>query len=184
MAQRALRDGKKLTYDTYMEYGEWVNTPETIESGDAHQVVVEEISPDYVMRITRCPWHVQFKAMGLTDAGHEYCAHLDAAICHGFNPLLTYIVERTLHKSDCCLHRILDTHFKENPNRPKKKEYLHNFEYHCAHSYWAYREVTAAVWGVRGEAVNLKVLEDFAAEYGREMADTLMTYRYVNFNVC
>ena len=28
MAQRAIRDGKELTYETYCQYGEWVNTEE------------------------------------------------------------------------------------------------------------------------------------------------------------
>ena len=28
MAQRAIRDGKPLTYETYCQYGEWVNTEE------------------------------------------------------------------------------------------------------------------------------------------------------------
>jgi hypothetical protein len=184
MAQRALRDGKELTYETYMEYGEWENTPEILESGCANQSTVEEISPNYVIRITRCPWHLQFKEMGLIDAGHEYCQHLDSAMCLGFNPYLTYQVERTLHKSDCCIHRILNTNFKTKPNVVKKKEYLRGFEYHCAHSYWAYSEVTAAVWGGLGETLNAKVLTDFAAEYGQEAADTLSGYRYVNFNVC
>jgi hypothetical protein len=184
MAQRALRDGKELTYETYMEYGEWVNTPEIIESGCSNQSTVEETSPDYVMRITRCPWHSQFKEMGLVEAGHEYCEHLDAAICRGFNPYLTYEVERTLHKSDCCIHRVRDTNFREKPNIVKKKEYLYSFEYHCAHSYWAYDEVTAAVWMGRGVIINTKVLENFAEEYGQEMADILYGYRYVNFNVC
>ncbi|MDR1623349.1 MAG: L-2-amino-thiazoline-4-carboxylic acid hydrolase [Synergistaceae bacterium] len=184
MAQRALRDGKKLTYETYMEYGEWVNTPEIIEKGCANQASVEEISPDYVIRITRCPWHLQFKEMGLVEAGHEYCKHLDSAICRGFNPYLTYQVEQTLHKSEYCIHRILGTNYKETPNVAKKKEYLRGFEYHCAHSYWAYAEVTSAVWGARGDMIGVKALEDFAKEYGQESADVLSSYRYVNFNVC
>jgi hypothetical protein len=145
MAQRALRDGKELTYETYMEYGEWVNTPEIIESDCANQSAVEEISPNYVIRVTRCPWHLQFKKMGLAEAGHEYCQHLDSAICRGFNPYLTYRVEQTLHKSDCCIHRVLGTNFKTEPNVVKRREYLRGFEYHCAHSFWAYSEVTAAV---------------------------------------
>lgn len=57
------------------------------------------------------------------------------------------------------------------------------FEYHCAHSYWAYREVSAAIFGEEGEQVAQQVLEDFAQDYGREMADVLAGYRDVNFNV-
>ena len=42
-----------------------------------------------------CPWYTQFKEMGLPDAGHVYCAHLDNSICRGFNPYLTYLVPET-----------------------------------------------------------------------------------------
>jgi len=184
MAQRALKDGRELTYETYAEYGEWVNTPEIIEANQGHQSTVEEFSPDYVIRVTRCPWHIQFKEMGLAEAGHEYCSHLDSAICRGFNPYLTFTVEQSLHKSDCCIQRISNTNFKAKLNIVKKKEYLRSFEFHCGHVYWAYSEVTRAVWGAQGEVLNAEVLKDFSTEYGQEMADTLVNYRHVNFNVC
>ena len=184
MAQRAIRDGKELTYETYAEYREWDATSEIIESDQGHQLTIEEISPDYVIRVTRCPWHIQFKEMGLTEAGHEYCNHIDPSLCRGFNPYLEFIIEKSLHKSDCCIQRIKDTNLPAELKVVLKKENLRSFEFHCAHLYWAFSEVTAAVWGARGEAVNVKLLEDFSAEYGQEMADTLARYRYVNFNVC
>ena len=34
------------------------------------------ISPDYTLHIHCCPWHTQFKEMGLIEAGHDYCEHL------------------------------------------------------------------------------------------------------------
>lgn len=184
MAQRAIRDGQELSYYTYMEYGEWVNTPHTIDNELSNQRTVEAISPDYLIHITRCPWHAQFKQMGLQEAGHEYCEHLDNSICRGFNPYLTYEVDQSLHKSDYCIHRIKDTNYTENPNAQKKTEYLLNFDYHCGHSYWSYNEVTAAVFGQQGEEINNLVLQDFKNEYGQEMADKLASYRYTNFNVC
>jgi len=61
---------------------------------------------------------------------------------------------------------------------------LKDFEYHCAHSYWAYHEVAAAVFKEAGEAASQKVLNDFRDDYGFEMADTLLSYRNTNFNVC
>ena len=184
MAQRALRDGKELTYEAYMEYGEWVPTPESIESGRAIQSTVASISPDYVIHITQCPWHQQFKDMGLVEVGVEYCAHVDAALAWGFNPYMTYRVEQTLHESDHCVQRILNTHYKEMPNIVRKEENQRGFEYHCGHAYWAYNEVTASIWGERGEKANGKVLGDFAKTYGQGAADILAGYRYVNFNVC
>jgi hypothetical protein len=38
---RAIRDGKELTYETYQQYGEWVNTEEIIREGCSNQKEVE-----------------------------------------------------------------------------------------------------------------------------------------------
>lgn len=184
MAQRAIRDGHALTFDVYQQYGEWVNTEEVKALGCANRSEVISYSPDLHTRITCCPWHTQFQEMGAVEAGHEYCKHLDNSICRGFNPYIRYDVEQTLHKSDCCIHIIRDVNFPDGAFYPKKAEYLHGFDYHCGHSYWAYNEVTAAIFGAAGEAVNSAVLEDFRNTYGDEMADTLASYRNTNFNVC
>ncbi|PWL61269.1 MAG: hypothetical protein DBY34_04640 [Oscillospiraceae bacterium] len=183
MAQRAIRDGNPLTYEVYKQYGEWVNSPEVAaEKGHTSEVV--SVAPDSVSKITRCPWHSQFKEMGLVEAGHEYCKHLDNSICRGFNPYIVYEVPQTLHKSEYCLHIIRDAGLSPDSNLKKKMEYVKEWDYHCAHSYWSYSEVTAAIFGAEGEAVNAQVLADFEKEYGKEMADTLVTYRGTNFNVC
>lgn len=127
MAQRAIRDGRELDYGTYLEYGEWVNTPEIIAAGCSNQSTIESWAPDYRIHITMCPWYAQFKEMGLTDAGHVYCAHLDNSICRGFNPYLTYLVPETLHKSGFCTHIIKDVNFavgKTTPKRPSTSRAL------------------------------------------------------------
>ena len=67
---------------------------------------------------------------------------------------------------------------------PKKQEYLKPFEYHCAHSYWSFSEVTEAIFGAEGREITAAVLADITAEYGKEMADILMKYKGVNFNIC
>lgn len=183
MAQRAIRDGKELTYETYCQYGEWVNTPQAIEDGSSNESVAQSLTPDFVTHITRCPWHIQFKEMGLIEGGHEYCEHLDNSICRGFNPYLTYEVEQTLHKSDCCIHRIVNAKLTPESDTAKKTEYLRDFTYHCAHSYWSYSEVTAAIFLEKGEQINAKVLKDFTETYGQEMSDKLVSYKYTNFNI-
>ena len=40
MAQRAIRDGKPLTYENYCRYGEWVNTEEIKAMGAANRVAL------------------------------------------------------------------------------------------------------------------------------------------------
>ena len=184
MAQRAIRDGRTLDFGTYQEYGEWVSTPEMIEGNMSNQSEVTSWSPDLTMKITRCPWHLQFASMGLVEAGHDYCSDLDCSICRGFNPELQYDVLQTLHKSDCCIHIVRNAGFAEGEAHPKKMEYVRDFEYHCAHSYWSYADITKSVFGSEGEMISSRVLADLAADYSRDMADTLMKYRDTDFNLC
>lgn len=186
MAQRAIRDGKDLTYETYSQYGEWKNTEEIKEEGvaNARETVTE--CPHYVYNMTKCPWRAQFEQMGSTEAGIEYCSHLDNSIARGFNPYLYYDVDLSNMEDKevggYCIHTIKDVSADEidMTNRP---ENLISFEYHCAHSYWAFREVVSAIFGIEGEKVATKVLDDFAKEYGEDAAETIFEYRDTNFNV-
>lgn len=183
MAQRAIRDGKPLTYETYCEYGEWVNTDEIKALGVNNQSKVISTSPDLVSHIFVCPWHAQFKEMGLLEAGDLYCRDLDASICRGFNPEIRYETVQSLHLHDYCIHVIRDAGLKDGKRPPKNPAGIKPFEYHCAHSYWSYIEVTAAIFGAEGEEINAQILKEFAEDYGKEMADILAGYRGTNFNV-
>lgn len=182
MAQRAIRDGQPLTFETYCRYGEWVNTEEVKALGEANQSTKVQLSPDSETHIFVCPWHSQFKAMGLPEAGLAYCSVLDESICRGFNPELSYKTTQTLHDHDCCIQIVKDAGLKEGEVYAKRPEGLKSFEYHCAHSYWSYKEVAEAIFGEEGEAIAGAVLQDFVKDYGREMADALMKYQNTNFN--
>lgn len=185
MAQRAIRDGAPLTVSNYYRYGEWVGTEEIKAEGCENKTEYQSLTPDAVMHITQCPWYTQFKEMGLnTTAGAEYCRHLDNSILRGFNPYLVYEVDQTLQTADYCIHRVKNVDFDENTDLSRKPENLRDFEYHCAHSFWSFHQVTAAIFKSEGEMVNNQVLQDFANDYGRGMADVLCCYRDTNFNVC
>ena len=140
--------------------------------------------PDGSLHITRCPWHTQFVEMGLREAGMAYCRVLDSAISQGFNPELGYVVEQTLHTHDCCIHRLTSGPINEGVERGKNPAGLRDFAYHCAHSYWSYREVSIAIFGRDGQDASRRVLEDFSRDYGQDMTDVLLSYETVNFNVC
>mgnify|MGYP004485697957 FL=1 len=183
MAQRAIRDGQPLTYETYCRYGEWVNTEEICSMGEENRVEISEFSPDYVMNIYQCPWHSQFKRMGLKEAGLAYCSVLDASICRGFEPDIRYEVPQTLHDHDHCIQIVRNAGLKPGEKIEKNPAGLKSFEYHCAHSYWSFREVAAAIFGSEGEAAADQVMADFEAEYGKEMAETLASYKNTNFNI-
>ena len=181
MAQRAIRDGQPLTQATYNHYGEWVPTKEMMAAGQSNQSAA---MPDGSLHITRCPWHAQFVEMGLREAGMAYCRVLDSAISQGFNPELGYVVEQTLHTHDCCIHRLTSGPINEGVERGKNPAGLRDFAYHCAHSYWSYREVSIAIFGRDGQDASRRVLEDFSRDYGQDMTDVLLSYETVNFNVC
>lgn len=185
MAQRAVRDGaENLTYEVYCQYGEWVSTEECKQMGCSNLTTLLEKQPDAVRRIDRCAWHTQFREMGLLEAGDVYCQHIDKSICRGFNPDLVYEVPHTLNNSDCCIHIIRGANLTDQSDCTKKMQYVHDFEYHCAHSYWAYHDVISAIFDSAGEQLCAAVLDDVQKEYGREMADRLCRYRHVNFSVC
>ena len=183
MAQRAIRDGQPLTFETYCRYGEWAGTEEVQAMGLHNQAKVESYSPDYEVHIFVCPWHEQFRRMGLPEAGELYCRDLDASICRGFNPEIDYKTLQSLHHHDHCVQVVRDANLSQNGMPPKDPANMKPFEYHCAHSYWAYSEVTAAIFGAEGQALAAQVLREFADDYGKQMADAVAGYRDENFNV-
>ncbi len=183
MAQRAIRDGQALTYETYCKYGEWVNTKEMINEGLRNKGKILQSSPDLIMKISSCPWRAQFKEMNHDEAGIVYCTYLDYSIMRGFNPEIVYEVNLdNLLNDGYCIHKIKDD-LTSNPNLEKNKENILGFEYHCAHSYWSYSEVAESVFGYEGKKISTKVIQDFGDKYGKEYADTLMKYKFTNFNV-
>lgn len=183
MAQRAIRDGQELTYETYCQYGEWVNTEETIEEGVANKSEVISKSPDYVSNMVKCPWRAQFVEMEANEAGLVYCKDLDNSIARGFNPDIVYEVDlENLETENYCTHTLRGVSI-ENIDQTKKPENLVSFEYHCSHSYWAFREVAIAIFGFEGEELSLQVLKDYEEEYGKESADIIYEYKNTNFNI-
>lgn len=183
MAQRAIRDGKELTFETYCQYGEWVNTEAIKEEGVANQKEIVSKSPDYHFNVIVCPWRTQFEQMKSIEAGLEYCRHLDNSIYRGFNPYLVYEVDLSHSDEGYCSHKIHDFALGENQDLVKRPENLISFEYHCAHSYWSFNEVTSAIFGLEGEEISVLVLKDFAKTYGDEASDAILKYKHTNFNV-
>lgn len=184
MAQRAIRDGKPLTYAVYQEYGEWEPTQYCITHSCSNVSTVESWSPDMKLKITRCPWHAQFAEMGALEAGDVYCHHLDSAICRGFNPEIRYETPQNLNSSGCCIQIIRNVNFREGETHPRKKEYVQNFEYHCAHSFWSYAKICRSIFLSEGERTTAQVLDDLKEYYGQQFCDCLMKYRSTDFDAC
>lgn len=183
MAQRAIRDGRTLDFTTYREYGEWKNTETVKAEGCANSGETLAWSPDHVEKVYMCPWAAQFKEMGLQKCGTLYCRYVDKSIVTGFNPEMVYEVPQSMHENGYCLQISKNAQFEENQIFHKHTEYQKTFDYHCGHCYKTFREIIAAILGVKGEQIGVSVLEQFEADYGKEMADVLLTYKNENFNL-
>lgn len=122
MAQRAIRDGVEvLDWGAYLRYGEWENTGDAKRLGCANQKEVLSLSPDYVIRITSCPWHARFAQLGLTQAGRDYCRDLDRSIARGFNPDLVFELKCTLHDGPCCVQAMRGADFAPGQEHPPRQ---------------------------------------------------------------
>ena len=184
MAQRAIRDGKELTFETYCQYGEWKSTEAAKEKDIANKFEITSTSPTYDRNISHCPWRAQFVKMGAEEAGLAYCKYLDSSIAMGFNPDISYTVDLEPldgRDGEYCVHVVGESmDNKDTTNRP---ENLIDFDYHCAHSFWSFSEVVVGIFDSTGYKISEKVLEDFSNEYGEEAADIIMSYKDTNFNV-
>lgn len=183
MAQRAIRDNKELTFAVYREYGEWISSETLKKEGTVNQVEEVTFSPDYEVKILQCPWAEQFKRMNLIKAGIIYCTHLDKAIVRGFNPYLVFEVPQIVYEHNCCIQIMKEAYLKKDQEFIRNNENIRKFDYHCGHCYKTFKEITTAIFKVKGEEIALKVLKDFAGEYGEEMAEILFSYSKVDFNL-
>ena len=185
MAQRAIRDGKDLDWYTYNCYGEWTNSQKMIDENCTVTMEMKSMVPDAEMKIVKCPWNEQFKEMGIAGtAGVAYCTHLDIAIARGFNPYLVYEVDQTLNNADSCVHRLKDSGFAGKPPVKRDPANMRDFSFHTVHTYWAYRDISVAVFGDEGREVAEEVLRSLEEKYGEEAGKTVMSYKNTDFNKC
>lgn len=185
MAKRAIRDGKELTYEVYCQYGEWINTKNSIKNNIANKVDFVENGPDIVMNISQCPWRFQFKSMGAVEAGITFCKYLDKSLIEGFNSDIDYSVRlETLDGSEkeYCVHTIEECKLNKK-DISKNQEYLREFDYHCAHLFWSFRETIIDIFGYKGLKISNQVLEDCVKEYGEKSVESILEFKNVNFNL-
>jgi hypothetical protein len=181
MAQRAIRDGRALDFATYKAYGEWSYTEEPFASG-AHMEVLST-SPDFRYLVHACPWHEQYRDMGLLEGACVYCQHIDLAIARGFNPYLVFEVRSTMHKGHQCDFVLKGACLDERGFAVDKARTQMPFEYHCGHLFKTFREMVTSIQGDLGREISERVRERFAERYGGEAAALLDAFQGTDFNV-
>ena len=70
MAQRAIRDGRALTQETYNQYGEWLPTDEITSLGQQNKKRCENDA----MYMQQCPWKAMFDEMNAGECRDVYCS--------------------------------------------------------------------------------------------------------------
>jgi hypothetical protein len=181
MAQKAIALGMPLNFESYCALGEWDFTESFRKNANADHITVLSLSPDYCYNVFACPWHEQYKAMGLLDGAVLYCKHLDLAIVRGFNPDLEFRVLQTMHETGKCAFELKNANLQEEVK--KLKEWVLPFEYHCAHIFHIFSAIVKSILKTEGVLLSTEVLADFAKEYGKNMADRLIIYEHTDFNI-
>ena len=182
MAERALRDGKKLDFHSYKAYSEWAPTMEMMEEGSANRSENLEYSPDYMYKVTVCPWAIQFAAMDLKECGSVYCRYIDKAIVRGFNPDLRFEVPCNLNDRDHCIQIMKDADFDKDSIPSGNPINQESFAYHCAHIYFTFSRITVITLKEKGHDIIDKVKEDYISEYGRDSFAAILSYSTTDFS--
>lgn len=187
MAQRAIRDGKDLTFQNYIAYGEWNFTEEAKkEIKNLHlekEIEEESYSPDYRYHVFACPWSMQYLEMGLKEGAKLYCNHLDVSLARGFNPYLEFITQQTMHENGHCTFILKDAQINPEEFPQKSGERQKSFSYHCGHLYVTFSKIAKSILGEVGEQLSEKVLAAFEEKYGEEWKEEIHSYQNVDFDV-
>lgn len=167
MALRALREGKKLDYSAYFEYGELLST---IDAYDVSFLAKVGCVHEYV---SRCPWANEFERLSCLECGEFYCSEIDAAVVRGFNPLLNYSLLGNIYAKGCCEFLYQDNSIRadlfESITKPISQDAKKNFNFHCADVYQAFSHTINMTYPGQFDVIMKDVREYLQREYGNEL---------------
>ncbi len=149
MRERAVRDGRRLDYETFLAYGEL-----RISSGPEDYSTKQE-SPVYVNCCHRCMWQEGWAKYGLERYGEPYCRYVDISLVQGFNPDMVMITKTAIGLGDDCCTFVNVGYEQTEESRKRiaavKEElagkYTKDFLYHSGHLLAALRDTTADIFG-------------------------------------
>ncbi len=171
MAERAIKDGKDLTFETYMSYGEWKADENEIENE-----IINEKNPA-VTRVYKCPWFSEWERLGMQKEGFYYCDNIDVNLVKGFNEYLS--LEVTAVKPD-------NSYFCEFlwPNTDIGKKFsveedkrIKGWEYHISHLYRSFEKFLYS-----NSEILEKTKEDFTTIYGIDIGKIVDLYKNEDFS--
>ena len=184
MAQRVIRDGLPLTYESYCQYPEVVASEDMKPNDPPGRSEKIAHDTDFISHVYACPVHAKFAQMGTDEEiSVLYCSLIDIYQCEGYNPEIKYHVDQTLNTADYCIHRIENACLDPQKPLPRHTEDSPPFPYICANFFYSVRESIVSIFGDKGAEIAEAVRQDFIAEYGQADWDEIETYKDQNFNV-
>jgi len=176
MALRAMRDGKTLSMDYYLKYGEWESKT---REGMAETMAV---NTDVVSHVLRCPWNNAWVESDLLPYGRLYCLEIDHALVRGFNPDLEISVNQTLSNDDSPCEFIYHQAALGREAIIDANERVMPWVYHCAHLLAAFDEILKQEFGEQSREVIQMGVDGFNERFNSNLEELLGEYRLQDFN--
>ena len=177
MAKRALRDGKKLTMQTYTQYGEWVDSKGWSKSK------VSALSPVYTTDAIQCGWCDSWKKHDLLKDGKLYCEYIDYNLVKGFNSENELTITSVLSRGEESCHFVwngvsFDSEEAVKQNIQEKSAManrnLKDFLYHTAHLFASMKATFAEMLGEdKAQVIAGNALTRFEELFGGEKTEAL-----------
>lgn len=185
MAMRARSDGRELTPNNYIVYGEWSDYKKLGKSE------IKSVFPEYRTNSLACGWYNAWEKYGLTEYGKIYCTYIDKNLVKGFNPENELEIDSILsHGGPCCAFHWVGAKFDDmdalKQNRELKASMadrvLRDFLYHTGHILSALcRQYYLDLGLIQGESISRKAMADYRKLFGDEKADLLAAEAQQNF---
>ena len=175
MRRRVERDGRALSYETYLAYGE-LSIPS--RPGDYS---VRSRQPVYINCCHRCLWAEAWKKFGMERYGKVYCDYVDFSLVQGFSPDMVMLVETAIGRGDAvCAFVNVGYRMTDEAERRLAAlraelgdRYKRDFGYHCGHLLNAYDRSLGVVLGADYGTVRQEALGEFARIYSEEAVKAL-----------
>ncbi len=179
MAARATKDGRPLTMENYLVYGEWRD-----KNGHSKGYVSAK-NPVYCLDNTVCGWCEAWKQAGLLEYGKNYCNYVDHNLVKGFNPELQLDILQVLSQGgDTCAFRwngfCLPDEAAEKSFAAKKAALgdraQKDFLYHTGHLYSRMKQALTIYLGADpAQKIMENAMKAFEDMYSAEMVRAVLT---------
>ena len=185
MALRALANGDALSTTNFLVYREWRSRTGLGQN----ETSIERTHVRMV--VPRCPWALTWMEADLSYYGRLYCQEIDQALVRGFNPDRIIDVNKTqtndgepcdfLYHQAALLSGNTLAYIQEKSAALASKTVM-PWEYHCGHLYKTFDEVLTEELGDAGQEAVRAALDEFAARFGDEAAQIVLSYQETDFD--